>query len=149
MATEENGQDLPQEPASIMKGEPHPDAPQDFVVVIAYTSSDGEIEEDFGKLVQDIKALYTFKQNVRAYALVDQAAQNVLSKVEKPKGEPSDKSVLVISYTQPDDTDEAFGKLSRTADKVKELFEDEPDVQINVAIRESADEVLNVFREGA
>lgn len=123
--------------------------PQDFVVVLAYTSTDGEIEEDFGRLVQDIKALYTFKQNVRAYAVTEGAAKNVLSKVEKSSNEPSGRAVLVISYNQPGDTDAAYDKLSGIAMKVRDQFEDEADVKINVAIRETADEVLSAFPESA
>jgi flavodoxin len=61
------------------------EASKDFVVVLAHTSDDGEIEEDFMKFVQDVKALYTFKNNVRVYATVGEAAQNVLGQVEKPK----------------------------------------------------------------
>lgn len=130
----------------IQQGEPEEQGkPQDFVVVIAYTSMDGEIEEDFGRLVQDIKALYTFKQNVRAYALIEQAAKNVLAKVEKQTTEPSGRGVLVISYDLPEDTDEAYGRISRTADKVRGLFEDETDVKVTVAVRESADEVLGAI----
>jgi hypothetical protein len=61
------------------------EAPQDFVVVLAYTSPDGEIEEEFGQMVQDIKALYTFKNNVRAYAVIEERAKDVLALLEKPK----------------------------------------------------------------
>lgn len=57
--------------------------PQNMVVVLTYTSEDGEIEEDFGKFVNDLKALYSFKQDVRAYALVEDAADRVLALVEK------------------------------------------------------------------
>lgn len=124
--------------------EPPFPGPRDFVVVLAYTSDDGEIEETFGQLVQDIKALYTFKTNVRAYALVDRAAQNVLSKVEKPK-ESTNRAVMVISWPQPGETDEAFQKLSEAADKVRPMFEAEEEVRVDVAIREAADEVLSVF----
>lgn len=130
----------------IQQGEEQ-DGPQDFVVVLAYTSTDGEIEEDFGRLVQDIKALYTFKQNVRAYAVTEGAAKNVLSKVEKSSSEPSGRAVLVISYNQPGDTEAAYDKLSQTAGKVRDLFKDEADVKVNVAIRETADEVLSAFPE--
>lgn len=58
--------------------------PQHFVVVLAYTSTDGEIEEEFMQMVQDMKALYSLKENFRAYALVEESAKNVLALVEKP-----------------------------------------------------------------
>lgn len=119
--------------------------PQDFVVVIAYTSEDGEVEEDFGRFIQDVKALYTFKQNVRAYAVVDQAAKNVLAKVEKTDTKPSGRGVLVISYDLPAETDEAYARISRTADTVRDLFKDEEDVKVSIAVREAADEVLSNF----
>lgn len=122
------------------------ETPQDFVVVLAYTSTDGEIDENFGQFVQDIKALYTFKDNVRAYALVEGAAKRVLSKVEKPEGEPTNKAALVISFEQPGDTDKAIEKLSGVVERVRDIFKDEPDVEVRVAIRESADEVLGVFQ---
>lgn len=121
------------------------DGPQDFVVVIAYTSEDGEVEEDFGRFIQDVKALYTFKQNVRAYAVVDQAARNVLSKVETSSKNPSGRGVLVISYNLPTETDEAYERISRTADTVRDLFKNEEDVKVSVAVREAADEVLSNF----
>lgn len=65
-------------------------ASKDFVVVIAHTSPDGEFEEDFMKFVEDVKALYTFKNDVRVYATVGEAARNVLSQVEKPKEQQRD-----------------------------------------------------------
>jgi hypothetical protein len=119
--------------------------PQDFVIVLAYTSTDGEVEEEFGKLVEDFKALYTFKQNMRAYALVEEAAKNVLAKVEKSSKEPSGRAVMVISYDQPDDIDEGYARLTRTADNVRDLFKNEKDVEVKIAIRDVADEVLGAF----
>lgn len=145
MATDEEGRVFPDVPEGIAKGEPHPEQ-KDFVVVLAYTSDDEEIEEDFGKLVNDIKALYTFKQNVRVYAVVEESAKRVLAKVEK-QGEPSGRGVMVISYDLSDDTDESVARLSRTADTVRDLFKDEYDVRVDVAIRDAADEVLGVFKE--
>ena len=132
----------PQPPEEGQEGEP-----QDFVVVIAHTSTDGEVEEGFGKMIQDIKALYTFKNNVRAYGLVDDAAKDVLSKVEKPSGGTLNKTVMVISYDMPEDgdIDEGYARLTRTADKVRDLFKDEPDVRVDIAVRDIADEVLGVF----
>lgn len=135
----------------ITYGEPHPEEPQepqDLVIVLACTSTDGTIDEEFGKYVNDIKALYTFKDNVRAYMLVEQAAQNVLAKVEKSGKEPSGRGVMVISYDLSDDTDEAVARLSRTADTVRDLFKDEHDVRVDVAIRDAADEVLGAFPRG-
>ncbi len=61
------------------------EGPQDFVIVLAYRSTDGEVEEQFGQLVNDIKALYTFKQDVRVYACVEESAAKVLAQIEKPK----------------------------------------------------------------
>lgn len=58
---------------------------QHFVVVLAYTSSDGEIEEEFGRMVQDMKALYSLRENFRAYACVEESAKNILALVEKPQ----------------------------------------------------------------
>lgn len=55
------------------------------------------------------------------------------------------KCVLVISYDQPGEIDAAVERLSETADKVRSLFENEPDLKVHIAIRESADEVLRVF----
>lgn len=60
--------------------------PKDVVIVIAYTSPDGEIEDAFPNFVNDVKAMTTFKNDVRIYAVIDEAAKNVLSQVEKPKG---------------------------------------------------------------
>jgi flavodoxin len=72
-----------------INGQPQRSSPdeksKDFVVVIAHTSEDGEIEESFMKFVEDIKALYTFKNNVRVYATVNESAKNVLAQVEKSK----------------------------------------------------------------
>lgn len=129
----------PQEPEAEIEG------PQDFVVVLAYTSTDGEIEEDFGRLVNDIKALYTFKNNVRAYAVVEDTAARVLRAVEKPAEAPGNKAVMVISYDQPGDVDEAVERLHDTANKVRAQFEDQDDVQVRIGIREVADSVIDVF----
>ena len=63
-----------------------PTKPQDFVVVLAYTSDDGELPDEFLGLIEDMKALYTFKPNMRAYALIEDAATNVLALVEESKG---------------------------------------------------------------
>ena len=60
------------------------DEPQHMVIVLAYTSTDGEIEPEFMRMVQDMKDLYSLRDNSRAYALVEEAAQNVLNLVEKP-----------------------------------------------------------------
>lgn len=133
--------------ADIVGSEAVPEEPQDFVVVLAYSSRDGEVEEDFGKLVEDIKMLYTFKNNVRVYAVVEQAAKNVLSKLEKSSKEPSGRAVMVISYDQADNIDEGYARLQRMADNVRDIFKDEKDVKVDIAIRESADEVLRVFEE--
>lgn len=121
------------------------EGPKDFVVVLAYRSSDEEIEEDFGKLVEDIKMLYTFKNDVRVYAVVDESAKKVLSKVEKTSKEPSGRAVMVISYDQPEYLDEGYARLQRTADNVRDIFKDETDVRVDVAVRDVADEVLAVF----
>jgi hypothetical protein len=133
----------------IAKGEPHPEQeqtePHDVVIVLASTSTDSSADEEFGKYVEDIKALHTFKDNVRGYLLVDQAAKNVLAKVEKPAEGVSGRAVMVISFDQPEDTDEAVAKLAKTADTVRDLFKDEHDVRVDVAIREVADEVLGAF----
>jgi hypothetical protein len=139
------------QPEGIAKGEPHPDAegPQDFVVVLAYTAAKGELEDEFVKFVNDFKAMYTFKENMRIYALVEGAAKNVLSKVEKSSAEPSGRAVMVISFDQPGDTDEAIEKMSQAANKIRSLFEGQPDVKVNAAIRETADEVLSAFPEEA
>lgn len=125
--------------------EPVPEGPQDFVVVLAYTSDDGEVEENVGKLVEDLKALYTFKTDLRVYVAVEDAAKRILAKVEKPKHNPSNRGTLVISYELSDDVDESYARIARTADTVRDLFKDEPDVKVDVAVRESADEVLGVF----
>lgn len=124
---------------------PDEQEPQDFVVVLAYTSTDGEIDENFGRFVNDIKALYTFKDNVRAYALVEEAAKNVLRKVEKPKEGSSNKTVLVISFDNPEDADDAARKLQTVAENVRPQFEGLPDVDIRIGVRDVADEVLGSF----
>lgn len=59
------------------------DEPQDFVVVLAFTSTDGETEEEFARLVNDFKDLYSLRDNSRAYGLVEGAAKEVLAIVEK------------------------------------------------------------------
>jgi hypothetical protein len=59
------------------------DEPQNFVVVLAFTSTDGETEEEFAKMVNDFKALYSLRENSRAYACVEESAQKVLDIVEK------------------------------------------------------------------
>jgi hypothetical protein len=57
------------------------------------------------------------------------------------------KAVMVISYDLPEDTNEGFAKLSEIARTVRDLFEDKPDVKVHVAIRESADAIINFFEE--
>lgn len=136
----------------IAKGEPHPEPeqtePHDVVIVLASTSTDSSADEEFGKYVEEIKALHVFKDNVRGYLLLDQAAQNVLSKVEKPEGGVSGRAVMVISFDQPEDTDEAVEKLQAISNDVRQHFQDQPDVKVDIAIREVADEVLGAFPRG-
>ena len=64
---------------------PHPAKPQNFVVVLAHTSTDNETDEEFARMVNDLKALYSLRENSRAYALVEEAAESVLALVEKPE----------------------------------------------------------------
>lgn len=71
---------------SVPDGKPEDqEKPKNVVIVLAYTSPDGEIEDNFAEFVNDVKALYTFKNDVRMYAVIDDAADNVLAQVEKPK----------------------------------------------------------------
>jgi hypothetical protein len=56
------------------------------------------------------------------------------------------KALMVISYDQPEDTQDALRRLSETAETVRHLFEDQPDLQVHIAIRETADAVLDVFK---
>ena len=121
-------------------------AEEDFVVVLAYTSPDAEIEVEFGQLVQDIKALYTFKNNVRVYAVVQDSAKRVLRQVEQPKVAPGNKAVMVVSYDLPEDSDEAVRRLQATAEAVRTHFEGQEDVTVSVGIRETADSVLDVIQ---
>jgi exo-beta-1,3-glucanase (GH17 family) len=58
--------------------------PQDYVVVFTYSSEDGSVEEEFAKMIEDVKALHSFKQNVRVYAVSGESAKNVLAQLEKP-----------------------------------------------------------------
>lgn len=118
--------------------------PEDVVIVLACRSTDGGSDGEFAKFVGDIKALYTFKDDVRVYAVFDQAARNVLAKVEKPQ-ESSNQAVLVVSFAQPDDLEDAPQKMKDIADTVRPLFENQPDVKVRVAIREVADEVIGAF----
>lgn len=53
---------------------------------------------------------------------------------------------MVISYDQPESTDEGFAKLTELADTVRGLFTDRPDVAVYIAVRETADEVLDIFK---
>jgi hypothetical protein len=62
------------------------DGVEDFVIVLAYRSPDGDVEEDFGKFVNDIKALYSLKNDLRVYAVMEEAARGVLTQVEKSNG---------------------------------------------------------------
>jgi hypothetical protein len=55
------------------------------------------------------------------------------------------KAVLVVSYDQPEETQEALDKLQDIAQNIRGLFKDQKDVLVHVAIRETADEVLNIF----
>ena len=105
--------------------------PQDFVVVIAYRSTDGEVEEDFGKLVEDIKMLYTFKQDVRVWAVIEEAAKEVLSFVETPK-EPKPANRVVLSYEPSDDDDPE--ELARIAEQLYQLFEAYPKLQEGLTV---------------
>lgn len=61
--------------------------PQNFVVVIAYESEDGDIPEEFMQMVEDLKGLYKLqdKPNTRMYAVVEESAKNVLAQVERPR----------------------------------------------------------------
>lgn len=63
------------------RSEPSPD----LVIVLAHSSDDGEIDEEFMKFVEDVKALHAFKNDVRVYAATGESATNVLAQVEKPK----------------------------------------------------------------
>jgi hypothetical protein len=58
--------------------------PESFVVVLAYNRTDEDTSEEFVKMVEDFKALFSLRDGMRAYALVDDAASEVLSVVEKP-----------------------------------------------------------------
>lgn len=57
------------------------------------------------------------------------------------------KAVLVISYNLPANVEEGHKRLQAIANKVRGDFENEPDVEIHVAIQESADAVLQIFEE--
>jgi hypothetical protein len=129
----------------IMKGEPSPEQqePQDFVVVLAYRSTDGEIEEDFGKLINDVKALYTFKQDVRVYALVEEAAKEALAVVEKPI-EPKTSNRVVLSYEASVNDDPA--ELTRVGNMLNQLFEAYPRLLDKVVIEPSAQALLDRVR---
>lgn len=132
----------------IAQGEPHPEVQesQDFVVVLAYTSNDSQIEEDFGRLVEDIKALYTFKQNVRVYALVEEAAGTVLSFIEKPKEPEAPKpgNRVVLSY-EPSDADDPK-ELLRIADSLNVLFDEYPHLKEELTIEPAAQDLLDTAR---
>lgn len=131
----------------IAKGEPHPDQnkPHDVVVVLASTSTDSTEDVEFGGFVEEIKALHAFKSDVRGYLLLDQAAANVLRKVEKPKGGSLNQTVLVISFENAEDADDATRKLETVAEQVRPLFEGLPDVKVRVGVHDVADEVLGAF----
>lgn len=58
------------------------------------------------------------------------------------------KAVLVISYDQPEGLDEGYAKLQTIADDVRDIFKDKDDVAVHVAVRESAQAVLDFFAEG-
>ena len=58
-----------------------------FVIVLAYESDEGDIPDDFIAMANDIKALFSLRKNMRMYAVVEESANNVLAQVEKP---PSD-----------------------------------------------------------
>lgn len=121
---------------------PEPKAPQDFVVVLTYRSVDGEIEEDFGRMVNDIKALYTFKQDVRAYALVEESAKNVLALVEKPQG--SDQTRVVLSYEAKDGESEE--QVLSVAKNLNELLDAHPHLRDGLTIDSSAQVLLEKAR---
>lgn len=55
-----------------------------FVLVLAYESDEGDIPDEFMAMARDIKALFSLKKNMRMYAVVEEAANNVLAQVEKP-----------------------------------------------------------------
>jgi hypothetical protein len=58
------------------------------------------------------------------------------------------KAVLVIAYEIPEDVDESYAKTQRIADDVRDTFKDESDIQIYMAVRESADAVVEFFKDG-
>ncbi len=58
------------------------------------------------------------------------------------------KAVMVISYDLPEDLEEGHAKLQETAQTVRHLFENKPDVKVHVAVRESADAVLDFLEAG-
>lgn len=55
-----------------------------FVIVLAYESDEGELPDEFVEMARDIKALFSLKDNMRMYALVEESANNVLAQVEEP-----------------------------------------------------------------
>lgn len=91
MATDEEGREFPDVPKITRPLDPESveaaaaEGPKDFVIVLAYRSTDGDVEEEFGHFVEEIKLLHKFKQDVRTYALVEKAAAEVLAIIEKPK----------------------------------------------------------------
>lgn len=80
---------VPQREVSDVSPPQESDLIKQTVIVIAYDSPDGEIEDNFANFVNDVKAMSTFKNNVRIYAVIEDAAKNVLAQVEK-SGESSD-----------------------------------------------------------
>lgn len=82
-----NGVPQREVPDAVEEQPQEPEGIQQMVIVIAYDSEDGEIEDSFANFVNDVKAMSTFKNNVRIYAVVEDAAKNVLAQVETPKGE--------------------------------------------------------------
>ena len=58
------------------------------------------------------------------------------------------KAVLVVAYDLPEDVDEGYAKAQRIADNVRDIFVNESDVSVHLAVRESADAVIEFFKEG-
>lgn len=58
------------------------------------------------------------------------------------------KAILVISYDLPEGVDEGYAKAQRIADNVRDIFKDESDVKVRMAVREAAEAVIDFFEEG-
>ena len=55
-----------------------------FVIVLAYESDEGDIPDEFVAMARDIKALFSLKENMRMYAVVEESANKVLAQLEEP-----------------------------------------------------------------